>query len=201
MMKSLAVSGFIFLLAASANAPLMISVNGVVEPPLGKVVLQPGETAVIGIHGDGLTAPPIDLYLFVEGPGSIDGHTGLYRESYYVELESVADTLGMSAADALALFRDSAGRTDLQDLSLIRLAHNNVPMSALVDGIIFRCSGLGDVTLTLVSDDFTTVYNTQTVEQIRLPMTLLPLVLLGLGALFVVAGLFAVARRRRKRQA
>jgi hypothetical protein len=208
MMKSLAAFGFIFLLAASANAALMISVNGVIQPPLGEIVLQPGDTAVIGIHGDGLTPSPIAAYLLVEGPGSIDGYTMLYPSSLaiYDELEAVADALGMSLADFLAAFRDLTGRTDLQDVSLITLAPDRVPMSPaldglLVDDIILHCDGLGDVTLTLVGDDVTIIYDTQAVQQIRQPMTLLLLVLLGLGTLFIVASLFALARRRRKQQA
>ena len=197
MMKSLAAFGFIFLLAASANAALMISVNGVIEPPLGETVLQPNETAVVGIHGDGQTDGPIAPYLFLEGPGSIDGHSMLYPGSLssYADLEVVAADLDMPVEDALTAFRDFTGMPDIQDLGYIVLADSALPMAPLdgllVDGIIFHCGGLGDVTLTLHWCDYVPHYHTQIIHQVPEPMTLL---LLGTGSLL------AVARHRRKRQ-
>jgi hypothetical protein len=199
-MKSLAVFGFIFLLAASANAGLMISVNGVIQPPLGEVVLQPGDTAVIGIHGDGLTPSPIAPYLLVEGPGSIDGYTILYPgglSSYidwplpYWPLDNVQI---VPPDDLLDEFRDFLGMPELMDFSFIVLANGALPPpleGLLIDDIIYCCDGLGDVTLTLIGDDFATVYDTQIIQQVPEPMALL---LLGLGGLFLAAG------RRRKRQ-
>ena len=200
MMKSLAVFVFIFLVAASAQAALMISVNGVIEPPLGEVVLQPNETAVIGIYGDAKTEPLIFLYLFVEGPGSIDGHTMVYRGSPSAYAEwPCADCLytgSMDPEEVLERFEELSGLSDLTDLSLIILADDVIPPAPLdgllVDDIIFHCDGLGDITLSLVRiDDFAIVYDTQVIQQIPEPMTLF---LLGLG------GLFAVARRRRKQE-
>jgi len=198
-MKSLAVFGFIFLLAASAKAALMISVNGVIQPPLGEIVLQPNETAVIGIHGDGLTPPPIGAYLLVEGPGSIDGYTILYPGdlSDYIDWPQpylLMDNVQIVPPDDLLdQFRDFLGMPELMDLSFIVLAHGVLPQlpldGVLIDDIIFHCDGLGDVTLTLIGDDFATVYDTQIIQQVPEPMALL---LLGLG------GLFAVAGRRRK---
>jgi hypothetical protein len=197
MMKSLAVFGFIFLLAASVNAALMISVNGVIEPPLAEIEVQPDETAVIGIHGDGLTPPPIGLYLFVEGPGRIKGHTIVYRGSLSLyEDYSPEDPHIPELPDLVKLYRDLLGMPDLMDLSYITLADGVVPMAPLegllVDDIILHCDGLGDVTLSLISDDFATIYDTQDIQQIPEPMTLL---LLGVG------GLFAVARQGGKQQA
>jgi hypothetical protein len=190
MMKSLAVFGFIFLLAASAHAALMMSVNGVIEPPLGEVVLQPNETAVIGIHGDGQTGAPIALYLFIEGPGWIDGHTMVYPGSLssYWDLQVVAAELSMSVEDALRAFRDFTGTPHLQDLGYIVLADAAVPLAPLdgllVDDIVFHCSGVGDVTLAFVSDDYVDYDPREIIHQIPEPMTLL---LLGIGGLFAVA--------------
>jgi hypothetical protein len=62
----------------------------------------------------------------------------------------------------------------------------------LIDDIILRCDRVGDVTLSLVSDDFATLYDTQAIQQVPEPMTLF---LLGLGSLF------AVTRRGRKGRA
>lgn len=197
-MKSLAVFASILLFAASAHAGLMISVNGVIEPPLGEVVLQPDETAVIGIHGDGLTPAPVAVYLFVEGPGWLDGYTMVYAGSLSVYGDFPVNGLvepPTSREEVLDLFEEYYGLSDLKDLSFICLADGVIPPAALdglvVDDIILRCDGLGDVTLNLVSDDFTIVYDTQIIQQIPEPTTLL---LLGVG------GLLAVARRRRKQQ-
>jgi len=182
---------FTVCLAASARAALMISVDGVIDPPAADVELQPGETAVIAIHGDGSMPSPWDCYLFVEGPGSIDGHTMLYPGSLssYDDLEAIAESLEMSVEDTLAAFRDFIHMPELQDLSFINLADEPVPPAPLdallVDDIIFRCSGVGDVTLTLFSCAFVPVYSTQTIHQVPEPMTLL---LLGLGGLFTLAG-------------
>ena len=171
-MKSLAVFGFMFLLAASANAALMISVNGVIEPPLAEIVLQPDETAVIGIHGDGLTPPPIGAYLLVEGPGSIDGYTILYPGSLsaYVDWPQpywLMDNVQIVPPDdPLDEFRDFLGMPELMDFSFIVLANGALPPpleGLLIDDIIYRCDGLGDVTLTLIGDDFATLYDTQVI--------------------------------------
>ncbi len=188
MMKSLAVLGFIFLVAASANAGLMISVNGVIHPPLGEIVLQPGETAVIGIHGDGLTPMPWVGYVFVEGPASIASHAMAYPGSLseYLDLEQFAVRLEMTVEETLASHRNYLAKPQLTDLSFIVLVDGAVPAAPLggllVDNIIFHCDGLGDVTLSLMRDDFMWVYDTQVIQQIPEPMTLL---LLGLGGLIL----------------
>ena len=188
---------FILCLVPSANAGLFISVNGVVEPPFAEVKVQPGETAVIGIHGDGLTPAPIAAYLLVEGPGSIDGHTMVYRGSLATYQDFPLTGIDMEPwpppEEQLRQARELLGRPELMDLSFITLANGVIPPAPLkdllVDNILFHCEGLGNVTLTLISDDFTTVYNTQDIQQIPEPVTLL---LLGLGSLF------AVTRRGRK---
>ena len=179
---------FILCLAPSANAGLFISVNGVIEPSLAEITLQPDETAILGLHGDGLTPANMAAYLLVEGPGSIHGYTMVYRGSLsaYEDLGAIADILGMSAQDVLVAVRDFTGKADIQDLSYIVLADASltpIPLDGvLVDNIIFRCDDLGDVTLSLISDDFATVYDTQVIHQIPEPATLL---LLGLGALIL----------------
>lgn len=187
---------FILCLVPSANAGLFISVNGVIEPPFAEVKLQPDATAVIGIQGDGLTPPPIALYLLVEGPGSIDGHTMVYRGSLAAYADwpgQWIDAVGPITIDDLRIL---SGRPDLMDLSFITFANGAIPPAPLdallIDNIILRCDGVGDVTLSLVSDDFATLYDTQAIQQVPEPATLF---LLGLGSLF------AVTRRGRKGRA
>jgi hypothetical protein len=173
---------FILCLVPSANAGLFISVNGVVEPPFAEVKLQPDATAVIGIQGDGLTPPPIALYLLVEGPGSIDGHTMVYRGSLAAYADwpgQWIDAVGPITIDDLRIL---SGRPDLMDLSFITFANGAIPPAPLdgllIDDIILRCDRVGDVTLSLVSDDFATLYDTQAIQQVPEPVTF---VLLGMG--------------------
>jgi len=80
-MKRLWVLLCVICVVPSAEAALLISVDGVIDVPFAEVKLQPDETAVIGIHGDGLTPHPVAAYLLVEGPALIDGHTMVYPGS------------------------------------------------------------------------------------------------------------------------
>jgi hypothetical protein len=190
----------ILCLVPSANAGLFISVNGVVEPPFAEVKLQPDATAVIGIQGDGLTPAPIAAYLLVEGPGSIKGYTMVYRGSLSAYLDfpctSCIDTLPTTPEEELELLRELSGHPELVDFSWIALADGAIPPApldgSLIDDIILRCDRVGDVTLSLVSDDFATLYDTQAIQQVPEPATLF---LLGAGSLF------AVTRRARKARA
>lgn len=184
-MRRLSLLFFGLCLAPSVHAALAISVNGVIHPPLGEIVLQPGEIAVLGIHGDGLTAGPIEFYLFVEGPGSIDGHTMVYPGplSAYEDLEDLADSLGMSPENALPVLRDETGNSNLEDIGIISLVDMAIPPApldgVLVDDIIFHCNGVGDVNLTMWTCAYIPViYDTKVIHQIPDPMTLL---LLGMG--------------------
>ncbi len=73
---------------------------------------------------------------------------------------------------------------ELMDLSFITLADGAVPAAATLEGllignIILHCDAIGDVRLTLVSDDFTIVYDTQDIQQVPEPGTIL---LLGRAA-------------------
>jgi hypothetical protein len=191
---------FIFCLVPSANAGLFISVNGVIEPPFAEVKLQPDATAVIGIQGDGLTPPPIALYLLVEGPGSIDRSTMVYPGalSAYQDFPLTVPDIEVPPPpeEQLRAARELLGRPDLMDLSFITLADSAIPPAPLdgllVDNIILHCDAIGDVRLSLISDDFATVYDTQAIRQVPEPATLF---LLGLGSLF------AVTRRGRKGRA
>jgi hypothetical protein len=181
-MRRVSLLFFGLCLAPSLHAGLSISVNGVIEPPFAEILLEAGETAVIGIHGDGWTTVNVAAYLLVEGPGSINGHTMVYPGSLaaYEDLEAITDSLGRSPEDTLVLVRDLTGKTDIRDISFITLVDRAIPPAPLngllVDDIIFHCEGLGDVTLLLIIEDVETV--TQIIQQIPEPGTLF---LLGLG--------------------
>ncbi len=170
-MKKLLVVLTVLAMAGLANAALTISVNEAMD--------------AVAIAGDGATAGPVALYLFLEGPGSINGGNLVYPGSLaaYADLELVAEGLGMPPAEALAAFVDFTGRAGLADLSFITLADGAIPPAplegTLVDGIAL--AGTGTVTLSLVSDDFATVYDSVEVP-IPEPVTI---ALLGLGGLFL----------------
>ncbi len=169
-------------LAGAASGALKISVDGVVDPPDSEINLLQNDTLVLAICGDGATAHPQGALLLVQGPGSIEGGDMLYTGALaeYVNQEDF-----IPYEDFLREVRQATGLADIVDCSLIVLADHNIPPAPLrgilVDGIIFRCEGIGDVTLTLMGDDLVTVLDTQVIHQIPEPMSL---ALLGLGAMF-----------------
>lgn len=185
-MKKILVFMFaIALIATTANAGLVISVNGVVDPEDSTITLQPSETAILDIHstteisaangGEGYFA-----LLAGSGPGSIDEGTG-----------------GSANANAGVQYFGSLDDTFVPVLA----AENGVwgsafdtsgPIGAglLIDDILFHCDGLGDVTLILVEilpdfSGFGQIYDTQIIhqEEIPEPVTMSLLALGGLGLL------------------
>lgn len=191
-MKKLFVLMLVVSLASVASAGLKISVDGVVDPADTEIELIEGSgTAVIDIWGDGATPSPHAPWLFVQGPGSINGSDMVYTGSLalYQDAEEAAIDAGMpgDVAGFLELMAGAVGLEGVTDLGFITLADGAVPPApldgTLVDGIIFHCEGLGDVTLTLLAEDLMTVLDTQVIHQvIPEPMTL---ALLGLGGLFL----------------
>jgi len=190
-MRKLSLLFFVLCLAPSVHAALSISVNGVIHPPLDEVLLQPDETTILGIHGDGFTPPNIAAYLLVEGSASIDGYTMIYPGSF-ASYEDFPIPFSTGCVDCgppehdLNLIREFSGKANVMDFSAIILADLALPAAPLdgllVDNIILHCGAIGYVRLSLVSDDFTILYDTQDIHQIPEPVTLL---LLGLGGLIL----------------
>jgi hypothetical protein len=179
MMKKLLALMLVFAVSSVASAALTLDV--------AQTVMAPGETQAIGISGaEPLTPPPLVVYLMVEGPASIDGGTMLYQggglESYD-DAEAIAAGIGISVDELIVQFRDFVGMPDLQDVSSITLA-SGPPMpdllGTLVSDIVLTYGGPGDADLTLLGEDFTTVYDAVTI--IPEPVTI---ALLGLGGLFL----------------
>jgi len=171
-MKKLVALVLVLGLCSLANAALTIGVNTAMD--------------TVTISGDSLTASPAAVYLLVEGPGAIAGGTLLYPPalpgglSLYQDLESCAADWGVTPAEGLLLVKDFTGKT-VADLSFITLADGAIPAAAL-QGLLVKDIGLtwqGEVTLTLMSDDFTITYDTAKVPE---PLTI---VLLGLGGLLL----------------
>ena len=155
-------------LVSAAEAQLEIWVNGQIALPSHEMWLNHGDAVVLEVRGDGLTPVPLEGFIFIEGPGAIDGHTLQYKgnASEYWDLEELAVAMGKTSEEALAAFSGSTGR-DLSDLSRFVLADNGFPAKPLkgplISGIQFRCEAAGDVLLTLQSDDPLPVYPDYTI--------------------------------------
>ena len=161
---------FVFMLAVLeianvANAALLLSVDGVVDPPESEITLLESETVIIDIYSDGQTMGE-GTWLSVEGPGTITSvPNGVNHVNTYY---GIFDVYGM-------VFIDLA--------QLIAPPVPPLPEGTLVDGIIFHCTGIGDVTLTLTNEAGDIVYDTQVIHQdVPEPVSI---ALLGLGGLFL----------------
>jgi hypothetical protein len=179
MKKILAFMLVVGLMATSANAALLISVNGVVNPPDTSITLAPSETAILDVYSDSIISAGVGetFYALVVagGPGTIDTATGA-NVSGNVDAQFFGDavTSGFYAAGVGVwggLFA----------------VGGPIAAGTLADGIIFHCDGLGDVTIELVEilADFSglgQVLDTQVIHQvIPEPLTMGLLALGGLG--------------------
>ena len=158
----------VLCLTGSASAILTVSVNGEDALPGKEMTLNRGDEVVLEVWGDDSTSVPIEGFFFVEGPGSIDGHTMVYtgNGSEYYDLEEFAQAAGETVEETLAAYRASTGR-NLSDLSKWVLADSVIPakplLETLMGSIVFRCEGEGDVLLTLETDDEWTTYQDYTI--------------------------------------
>jgi len=168
MKRMASVLALALFLAGPANAVLTILVDGETKLPGSELSLYRGDEVVIEVTGDGGTSEPLKGFFFVEGPGSIAGHTLIYpgAASEYLDLEQVADAMEMTVEEVLAAYSASTAR-DLSDLSKWVLADGGSAgeqlAGPLIGGIVFRCEGGGDVLLTLETDDEWTTYPDYTI--------------------------------------
>jgi len=168
MKRTVLVFVLVLSLARPANAVVTVLVDGEPKLPGSELWLNRGDEVVLEVTGDGTTPEPLEGFFFVEGPGSIFGHTLIYpgAASEYLDLEQVAEAMEVTPEDALAVFSASTER-DLSDLSKWVLAdaeplHEQLT-GPLIGGIVFRCEGDGDVLLTLETDDEWTTYPDYTI--------------------------------------
>ena len=173
-MKNLLVLTLVLAMASVASAGLLISVDGIVDPPDSSINLQPSQEVVLDIFATGGQLANAGAILgVVSGPGTVTTAGGLavnnVNPDMFFDLDSeMAGMFGMTSA----VFFD-----------LIVLAVPIPVIDGLVaDGIIFHCDGTEDVTLVLTDlDDPSIIYDTQVIHQPE-PMTM---ALLGLGGLFL----------------
>ena len=179
-MKKFLVLMLVLGMASLANAGLLISVGGVIDPPDSEITLEPSQYVMLDIHGDGLTPSPADMWLIVEGPGTSSGGQVVYPGT----LSSIDTYVAGDGSDIVEWLQGS-GYANATTTQYIALADGSIPPAALqgllVDMIEFHCEGPEDVLITLVSGDLATVFDTQVIHQPE-PMTM---ALLGLGGLFL----------------
>ena len=160
-------------LAAVANAGLLISVEGQIDPPY-PIALTPGQTAYIGIYSDGgLFADGVG-YLVVSGPAAAD----IAGANHYVSEELIYYVVGSGP------FYGAVG-FDLKNAD----SENSpfLPGGTLVDYITLGSNGTGQIDLELWFDETSAsgplqLMDTQVFNMVPEPMTI---VLLGLGGLFL----------------
>ena len=176
MMKKVLIVFAVLAMASVANAGLLISVDGRINPPDTEIILKPSEHAVIDIRGDGLTDP----YSFALGVKA--GDTGV--------VAVVAETVMLYPGSEAAIFMmDDPGLAGFlgvnNPLVFMEMTDLAVPPAALngllVDKIDFHCVAEGDVTLMLFDLDGN-LLDIQVIHQIPEPITF---ALLGLGGLFL----------------
>jgi hypothetical protein len=172
-MKKLLVLALVLAMAPLANAALLLSVDGVVDPPDTSIVVAPSDILNIDIWGDGETAPgAFYLGIYVDGPGTLD-------------ISQAVILYPGSATDIY--FEDLGGMLGTKE-PVVHIELNDTPSSGpkapltgtLVNNILFHAEFAGDATLALFDGDGI-LLDTQVIH-IPEPVTM---VLLGLGGLML----------------
>lgn len=179
-MKKLLIFMMVLGMASAANANLLISVGGVVDPPDTEIFLMPSQEVIIDIMGDGRPTGA-DFWLIPDGYGSVGGGVMLYTGNL-----SVLSTYTLGDGSGVVEWLNVSGYPDAKNT--VYMGFGNAPEALplngkLVDEIIFHYEGIGDTLLTLVSADL------QVIEDIQIIHNIIPepatIALLGLGGLFL----------------
>jgi hypothetical protein len=183
MMKKLLVVLTVLAMATVANAALTakISVDGVIDAPDTQIVLFPSDTAVIDIHAWNDVSAGQGV-LLLQGPGALT--LPVWNTTNRWEQSSAAVMSNEEKPDYIAAFTEMGylNITEIYTMDIVDASEPyTLPNGKVLDGLIFHCEALGDVTLTVFNLDLG-VLDSQVIHQIPEPMTL---ALLGLGGLFL----------------
>lgn len=178
-MKKLLVLTLVLGMASLATAGLSL-----IGPD--EITLNAGETTVIGIDAGGESLP-IGTWILIQGAGSFDVSSVVLWADSTTSLYSVDDP--DTLAGYIALLESDFGYPGVVDILETTFQDNNpdvtpnfpIPTGEGLQGLVFTCQGLGDVTLTLMSLELEP-FDTMVIHQIPEPASLL---LLGLGGLFL----------------
>ena len=191
-MKKLLIVFTVLAMASVTNAALLISVDGVVDPADSSIELRPSDTVVLDLAGDGQTPipPNIAVWWVVEGPGAISGGANLYPgslASHYTYVPGSGDGYeDVKAWLESAVVDGGGGFAEIGGIAYTELADGSATPPALdgklVDEVLFHCTELGEVVVTVIDSELGAVFDTQVIHQIPEPMTF---ALLGLGGLFL----------------
>jgi hypothetical protein len=175
MKKSIIIT-LVMVITSIANAEMLISVNGVIDPPETQFFTGPSGIFTIDIWGDGQSEQGLYWVGINRGdPASLnfDNATILYPgnsvEIGVIDDDELAQELGFNNIFAYFLLADT---------------HSPPPplQGTLVDQILFHCEGFWppDATIMLLSEELS-LMDTQVIH-VPEPMTV---VLLGLGGLMM----------------
>lgn len=182
-MKKLLVFALVLAMAPLANAALVISVDGIADPPDTSITVMPSDTVIIDITETDVR-PAEEQGIFVLGI--------LLSSTGVGELDISGATILWPPDDTVTPFvdwlddGDIAGMLEIMNpfviVSLTDTVEPQDPITGkLVDNIIFHATGPGDVIIGLFDGDDGMLYDTQVIH-IPEPITM---VLLGLGGLML----------------
>jgi hypothetical protein len=177
-LKRLLILMLVLGLASAANAELLISVNGVVDPPT--LTLFVSNELTIDIHGfDNPANEPFMGWILIQGEGAIDASA----PTYLWETSTVNNMPDPPLSDYIAALPDY-GYPYVVDIIEFNIQDLVEPVGEpanglLIDGLIYHMEGLGVVTLTMMDPDLA-VLDTQIIMEVPEPATICLLVLGGL---------------------